>query len=49
MEAGDQLPLDAPEGGDLSVLASINANTNLYVATLTVGLANGDVRTLDRL
>ena len=37
---------DSASGGDLSVLASINANTNLYVATLTVGLANGDVRTL---
>ena len=37
---------DSASGGDLSVLASINANTNLHVATLTVGLANGDVRTL---
>ena len=30
----------------LRVLASINADTNLHVATLTVGLSNGDVRTL---
>ena len=37
---------DSASGGDLSVLASINADTNLHVATLTVGLANGDVRTL---
>ena len=28
------------------ILASINADTNLHVATLTVGLANGDARTL---
>ena len=37
---------DSAAAGDLRVLASINADTNLHVATLTVGLANGDVRTL---
>ncbi len=34
---------DSAAAGDLRVLASINADTNLHVATLTVGLANGDV------
>ena len=37
---------DSAAAGDLRILASINADTNLHVATLTVGLANGDARTL---
>ena len=37
---------DSAADGNLRVLASINADTKLHVATLTVGLANGDVRTL---
>ena len=36
---------DSAAAGELRVLASINADTNLHVATLSVGLANGDVRT----
>ena len=36
---------DEAADGNLRVLASINADTNLHVATLSVGLANGDVRT----
>ena len=37
---------DSAAAGEFRVLASINADTNLHVATLSVGLANGDVRTL---
>lgn len=37
---------DSATDGELRVLASINADTNLHVATLTVGLANGGVRVL---
>ena len=36
---------DEAADGNLRVLASIKADTNLHVATLSVGLANGDVRT----
>ena len=37
---------DAAFDGDLRVLASINARTNLHAATLTVKTAKGDARTL---